>query len=232
MGKVKYRGAAGHARRPCRRHLAPDVVGAVLLCLLLPSLVLVTSLHFSSLTVRIHTPPTCYFVALSLTTIRLPASLSGDTQALTVPRSTRHVRPPALPPSLLISLLTSTLRTRRSEPYDPYVPRGGAGGSSGNPQGGNNKTAAIQQQIDDTVGIMRENITKVAERGERLDSLQDKTGESFGFDRGRGWLAGGPYRSGRSARFVPLETWRDGRMGVDGMGWDGRRRTGAEIGDR
>ena len=26
---------------------------------------------------------------------------------------------------------------------------------------------------------MRENITKVAERGERLDSLQDKTGESF-----------------------------------------------------
>lgn len=65
----------------------------------------------------------------------------------------------------------------RSEPYDPYVPRGG---SSGNPAGGapgNSKTAAIQAQIDDTVGIMRENITKVAERGERLDSLQDKTGK-------------------------------------------------------
>ena len=28
---------------------------------------------------------------------------------------------------------------------------------------------------------MRENITKVAERGERLDSLQDKTGEFDGF---------------------------------------------------
>jgi vesicle-associated membrane protein 4 len=60
------------------------------------------------------------------------------------------------------------------------------GGSSANPAGGqaggsNNKTAAIQQQIDETVGIMRDNITKVAERGERLDSLQDKTGElSFG----------------------------------------------------
>ncbi|KAG2353329.1 hypothetical protein BDR07DRAFT_720195, partial [Suillus spraguei] len=45
----------------------------------------------------------------------------------------------------------------RSEPYDPYLPRNGsssnpAGGSS---QGGNPKTAAIQQQIDDTVGIMR-----------------------------------------------------------------------------
>ncbi|KAH9950745.1 synaptobrevin-like protein [Amylocystis lapponica] len=66
-----------------------------------------------------------------------------------------------------------------SEPYDPYLPRGGsstnpAGGSTGNP-----KTAAIQAQIDDTVGIMRENITKVAERGERLDQLQDKTGKHF-----------------------------------------------------
>lgn len=28
---------------------------------------------------------------------------------------------------------------------------------------------------------MRENITKVAERGERLDSLQDKTGEFLFF---------------------------------------------------
>ena len=59
----------------------------------------------------------------------------------------------------------------RSEPYDPYLPRGG---SSANPAGAggsngptaNPKTAAIQQQIDDTVGIMRDNITKVAERGE------------------------------------------------------------------
>ena len=66
------------------------------------------------------------------------------------------------------------LSISRSEPYDPYLPRGG---SSSNPAGaGNAKTAAIQAQIDDTVGIMRENITKVAERGERLDQLQDKTG--------------------------------------------------------
>ncbi|KAH9975454.1 synaptobrevin-domain-containing protein [Lactifluus volemus] len=65
-----------------------------------------------------------------------------------------------------------------SEPYDPYLPRGG---SSANPSapggstGGNPKTAAIQAQIDDTVNIMRDNITKVVERQERLDSLQDKT---------------------------------------------------------
>jgi len=62
----------------------------------------------------------------------------------------------------------------RSEPYDPYLPRNGSSSSpaGGSSQGANPKTAAIQQQIDDTVGIMRENITKVAERGERLDSLQ------------------------------------------------------------
>lgn len=68
----------------------------------------------------------------------------------------------------------------RSEPYDPYLPRGGSSSNPSGPSngGGNAKTAAIQAQIDDTVGIMRENITKVAERGERLDSLQDKTGKS------------------------------------------------------
>ncbi|KAF9451605.1 synaptobrevin [Macrolepiota fuliginosa MF-IS2] len=72
-----------------------------------------------------------------------------------------------------------------SEPYDPYLPRNG---SSSTPGQGNNKTAAIQAQIDDTVGIMRDNITKVAERGERLDSLQDKTDNlavsAQGFRRG------------------------------------------------
>ncbi len=78
----------------------------------------------------------------------------------------------------------------RSEPYDPYLPRGGSsanpsasGGNSGNSgnSGPNPKTAAIQAQIDDTVGIMRDNITKVVERQERLDSLQDKTGRCFFF---------------------------------------------------
>lgn len=66
----------------------------------------------------------------------------------------------------------------RSEPYDPYLPRNGSSSNTPGPSQGNPKTAAIQAQIDDTVGIMRENITKVAERGERLDSLQDKTGRA------------------------------------------------------
>ncbi|KAF8331483.1 uncharacterized protein EI90DRAFT_3058054, partial [Cantharellus anzutake] len=60
-----------------------------------------------------------------------------------------------------------------SEPYDPYVPRGDP---SGAPRPGNSKTAAIQAQIDNTVDIMKSNINKVAERGERIDDLQDKTG--------------------------------------------------------
>ncbi|KAJ4298754.1 Protein arg-6, mitochondrial [Collariella sp. IMI 366227] len=57
-----------------------------------------------------------------------------------------------------------------SEPYDPYIPSGqGAQG------GQNDRTKQIQAQIDDTVGVMRENLNKVADRGARLDHLQDKT---------------------------------------------------------
>jgi hypothetical protein len=48
--------------------------------------------------------------------------------------------------------------------------------------------ANCQQEIDSTVGIMRDNINKVSERGERLDSLQDKTDNlqrsAQGFRRG------------------------------------------------
>ncbi|PVF98679.1 synaptobrevin, partial [Serendipita vermifera] len=65
-----------------------------------------------------------------------------------------------------------------SEPYDPYLPRGGssaAGAAGGSRAAGSSQTAHIQQQIDETVGAMRDNIARVAERGERLDALQDKT---------------------------------------------------------
>lgn len=53
-----------------------------------------------------------------------------------------------------------------AQPYDPYIPQTGSGES---------RTAAIQAEIDDTVGIMRENINKVAARGRGLDDLQDRT---------------------------------------------------------
>ena len=58
-----------------------------------------------------------------------------------------------------------------SEPYDPYIPAGQAG--SQDP--GTARTQALKQQIDETVDVMRKNVNKVAERGEHLDSLQNKT---------------------------------------------------------
>jgi len=76
----------------------------------------------------------------------------------------------------------------REQPYDPYIPSGGAQGVAGQQTGGNQRTAALQAQIDDTVGVMRENINKVSQRGEHLNSLQDKTDNlavsAQGFRRG------------------------------------------------
>ncbi|CAL9738004.1 synaptobrevin homolog 2 [Monosporozyma servazzii] len=71
-----------------------------------------------------------------------------------------------------------------SVPYDPYVPPEEVAGQ-GQPQ---SKTAQLQAEIDDTVGIMRDNINKVAERGERLTSIEDKADNlavsAQGFKRG------------------------------------------------
>ncbi|GAB7346639.1 hypothetical protein MBLNU459_g1773t1 [Dothideomycetes sp. NU459] len=75
----------------------------------------------------------------------------------------------------------------REQPYDPYIPSGQSGGSSAG-RDGNQRTAALQAEIDSTVNVMRNNINKVSERGERLDSLQDKTDNlavsAQGFRRG------------------------------------------------
>ncbi|KAF4551628.1 Synaptobrevin-like protein 1 [Elsinoe fawcettii] len=76
----------------------------------------------------------------------------------------------------------------RDAPYDPYIPSGqGAGGSQG-PRDTNQRTAALQAEIDSTVNVMRSNINKVSERGENLNSLQDKTDNlavsAQGFRRG------------------------------------------------
>ncbi len=37
----------------------------------------------------------------------------------------------------------------------------------------------IESEIDGVVGIMRDNIDKTMQRGERLDDLQDKSGDLF-----------------------------------------------------
>ncbi|KAK7513928.1 snare protein-like protein Snc2 [Phyllosticta citriasiana] len=81
----------------------------------------------------------------------------------------------------------------REPPYDPYIPTDGNAANNSNnnnnaQNGGNHRTAALQAEIDSTVGIMRDNINKVSERGARLDSLQDKTDNlavsAQGFRRG------------------------------------------------
>lgn len=75
--------------------------------------------------------------------------------------------------------------------YDPYIPAGSAAtnpASAATGGAGSSRTAQIQAQIDETVGVMRDNINKVNERGENLDSLQDKTDNlsvsAQGFRRG------------------------------------------------
>ncbi|KAL7324316.1 Vesicle membrane receptor protein (v-SNARE) [Mucor circinelloides] len=63
---------------------------------------------------------------------------------------------------------------KMAEPYDPYIPNATTGNSSKQPQE-TAKTARVQQQVDEVVGIMQENIDKVMQRGERLDDLRGKT---------------------------------------------------------
>ncbi|RYP24211.1 hypothetical protein DL765_000706 [Monosporascus sp. GIB2] len=69
-------------------------------------------------------------------------------------------------------------------PYDPYIPSG----QSAPQQGGNARTQALQEEIDNTVNVMRKNVEMVSQRGERLDALQDKTDNlavsAQGFRRG------------------------------------------------
>jgi len=68
--------------------------------------------------------------------------------------------------------------------YDPFI----EDGQAKNTDQGNPRTQALQAEINSTVGIMRDNINKVSERGPRLDSLQDKTDNlavsAQGFRRG------------------------------------------------
>ncbi|EOR04842.1 hypothetical protein E3P77_00330 [Wallemia ichthyophaga] len=80
-----------------------------------------------------------------------------------------------------------------------------SGANAANGGAGNPKTAAIQAQIDDTVGIMRENITKVSERGERLDQLQDKTDDLAVSAQG--------FRKG-AHRVRKAMWWKDTRMKI------------------
>ncbi|KAH7390104.1 synaptobrevin-domain-containing protein [Cadophora sp. MPI-SDFR-AT-0126] len=74
--------------------------------------------------------------------------------------------------------LSSPAEPEEIVPYDPYMTY----------PIGYSRTEALQAEIDSTVGIMRESINRVSQRGDRLDSLQDKTDNlatsAQGFRRG------------------------------------------------
>ncbi|KAJ3599915.1 hypothetical protein NHX12_033869 [Muraenolepis orangiensis] len=44
----------------------------------------------------------------------------------------------------------------------------------------NDKVKQVQSQVDEVIDVMQENISKVIERGERLEDLQDKSGDPGG----------------------------------------------------
>jgi len=74
-------------------------------------------------------------------------------------------------------------------PYDPYIPSGSNNPpTSAPPRSTDQRQADIQREIQDTVGRMKENINLASQRGEQLDSLQDKTDNlavsAQGFRRG------------------------------------------------
>lgn len=69
---------------------------------------------------------------------------------------------------------------------------------------------SVQNQVDEVIDVMQENITKVIERGERLDELQDKSGTDMS-------RASQSYRPGSGSALLPLFqpkfatlTWENG----------------------
>ena len=47
--------------------------------------------------------------------------------------------------------------------------------NSSTPAAADSKTAQVQGEVDEVVGIMHDNINKVMQRGEQLETLQDKS---------------------------------------------------------
>jgi hypothetical protein len=88
-------------------------------------------------------------------------------------------------PPILHTQFCSIIGYNDANRYDPYVPRdgtpSGSGGPSSGPAGGTNPNNTSMQkakdEIERTKKIMEDNIRNVAERGDRLDALRDKTGE-------------------------------------------------------
>ncbi|XP_077573667.1 vesicle-associated membrane protein 4 isoform X1 [Stigmatopora nigra] len=75
--------------------------------------------------------------------------------------------------------VTGSVRSERrnlleedSDEEEDFFLRGPTGPRMG---GQNEKLKHVQSQVDEVIDVMQENISKVIERGERLDDLQDKS---------------------------------------------------------
>uniref|UniRef100_A0A3P8UVW5 Vesicle-associated membrane protein 4 n=1 Tax=Cynoglossus semilaevis TaxID=244447 RepID=A0A3P8UVW5_CYNSE len=69
--------------------------------------------------------------------------------------------------------VTGSIRSERvSLNYGFFSGRGPTGPRFG---AQNDKIKQVQSQVDEVIDVMQENISKVIERGERLDDLQDKS---------------------------------------------------------
>ncbi|KAL8651150.1 MAG: hypothetical protein Q9210_003418 [Variospora velana] len=62
------------------------------------------------------------------------------------------------------------------QPYDPYIPSGRGTPGPNAQHGDNDRTAALQAQIDDTVNVMRQNIQRTEQRQGNLDHLEVQSG--------------------------------------------------------
>ncbi|XP_077076875.1 vesicle-associated membrane protein 4 isoform X2 [Siphateles boraxobius] len=79
--------------------------------------------------------------------------------------------------------VTGSIRSERrnlleedSDEEEDFFLRGPTGPRFG---GQNDKIRHVQSQVDEVIDVMQENISKVIERGERLDELQDKSVSDF-----------------------------------------------------
>uniref|UniRef100_A0A9J8BKT3 Vesicle-associated membrane protein 4 n=2 Tax=Cyprinus carpio TaxID=7962 RepID=A0A9J8BKT3_CYPCA len=90
---------------------------------------------------------------------------------------------PSMPPKFKRHLndeeVTGSFRSERrnlleedSDEEEDFFLRGPTGPRFG---GQNDKIRQVQSQVDEVIDVMQENISKVIERGERLDELQDKS---------------------------------------------------------
>lgn len=90
---------------------------------------------------------------------------------------------PSMPPKFKRHLnddeVTGSIRSERrnlleedSDEEEDFFLRGPSGPRFG---AQNDKIRQVQSQVDEVIDVMQENISKVIERGERLDELQDKS---------------------------------------------------------